>query len=99
MDMKKNTLITGQNLFEAIINVTGFTPLESDMQEILWAVERDQPKQSAVSLDEANIAELAQIGSQHLYLGDMDEGKISYGGILEIIKRYEQFRENQIAKP
>jgi len=30
-----------QNLFEAIINVTGFTPLESDMFEIISAYEKD----------------------------------------------------------
>jgi hypothetical protein len=31
----------GQNLFETIQNVTGFTPLESDMQEIINAVKED----------------------------------------------------------
>ena len=30
-----------QNLFETIQNVTGFTPLESDMQEIINAVKED----------------------------------------------------------
>src|ERR1035437_9789389 len=31
-----------QNLFEAIINVTGFTPLESDMFEIIAAYRKDR---------------------------------------------------------
>ena len=31
-----------QNLFNAIIDVTGFTPLESDMREILIAIEKDK---------------------------------------------------------
>ena len=47
----------------------------------------------SVYLTENQIAELAQIGSQHLYLGAMDEGRISYGGIMEILKRYEELRE------
>ncbi len=47
----------------------------------------------SVYLTENQIAELAQIGSQHLYLGAMDEGRISYGGIMEILKRYEEFRK------
>ena len=34
-------LNVGQSLFEAIVNVTGHTPLESDMQAILSAVEKD----------------------------------------------------------
>ena len=47
----------------------------------------------SVYLTENQIAELAQIGSQHLYLGVMDEGRISYGGIIEILKRYEELRK------
>ena len=47
----------------------------------------------SVYLTENQIAELAQIGSQHLYLGSMDEGRISYGGIMEILKRYEELRK------
>ena len=47
----------------------------------------------SVYLTENQIAELAQIGCQHLYLGEMDEGRISYGGIMEILKRYEQLRK------
>ena len=47
----------------------------------------------SVYLTENQIAELAQIGSQHLYLGAMDEGRISYGGIMEILKRYEELRK------
>ena len=47
----------------------------------------------SVYLTENQIAELAQIGSQHLYLGAMDEGRISYVGIMEILKRYEEFRK------
>ena len=47
----------------------------------------------SVYLTENQIAELAQIGSQYLYLGVMDEGRISYGGIIEILKRYEELRK------
>ena len=47
----------------------------------------------SVYLTENQIAELAQIGSQYLYLGAMDEGRISYGGIIEILKRYEELRK------
>lgn len=47
----------------------------------------------SVYLTENQIAELAQIGSQHLYLGAMEEGRISYGGIIEILKRYEELRK------
>ena len=32
----------GQNLFDALQNVAGFTALESDMQEIVLAVKKDQ---------------------------------------------------------
>lgn len=34
-----------QHLFEAIIKVTGFTPLQSDMQEIINAYEKDMIEQ------------------------------------------------------
>lgn len=47
----------------------------------------------SVYLTENQIAELAEIGSQHLYLGAMDEGRISYGGIMEILKKYEELRK------
>ncbi|MFZ1297385.1 MAG: hypothetical protein WAT16_05015 [Saprospiraceae bacterium] len=47
----------------------------------------------SVYLTENQIAELANIGSQHLYLGAMDEGRLSYGGVLEILKRYEELRK------
>ncbi len=47
----------------------------------------------SVYLTENQIAELAQIGSQHLYLDAMDEGRISYVGIIEILKRYEYLRK------
>jgi hypothetical protein len=47
----------------------------------------------SVYLTENQIAELAGIGSQYLYLGAMDEGRISYGGIMEILKRYEELRK------
>lgn len=49
----------------------------------------------SVYLTENQIAELAGIGSQHLYLGAMDEGRISYGGIMEILKRYEELRKTE----
>lgn len=49
----------------------------------------------SIYLTENQIAELAQIGSQHLYAAtDNDDPKISYGGILEIIQKYEEFRKN-----
>lgn len=47
----------------------------------------------SVYLTENQIAELAEIGRQHLYLGAMDEARISYGGIIEILKRYEEIRK------
>lgn len=47
----------------------------------------------SVYLTENQIAELAQIGSQYLYLGEMEEGRLSYGGVLEILKRYEELRK------
>lgn len=48
----------------------------------------------SVYLTENQIAELANIGSNHLYLGAMDEGRLSYGGVLEILKRYEELRKS-----
>jgi hypothetical protein len=51
------------------------------------------PVSGSVYLTENQIAELANIGSQHLYLGAMDEGRLSYGGVLEILKRYEELRK------
>lgn len=47
----------------------------------------------SVYLTENQIAELAQIGSQYLYLGAMENGRLSYGGVLEILKRYEELRK------
>ena len=52
----------------------------------------------SVYLTENQIAELANIGSQHLYLGAMDEGILSYGGVLEILKRYEELRKTAAGK-
>ncbi len=46
-------------------------------------------------LTENQIAELASIGSQNLYLDEMDKGRLSYGGVLEIIKRYEELRKTE----
>lgn len=48
--------------------------------------------EESVCLTENQIAELANIGSQHLYLNLMDEGRLSYLGVLEIIKKYEELR-------
>ena len=45
-------------------------------------------------LTENQIAELAQIGSKYLYLDAMEEGRISYAGIFEIIRAYEKIRIN-----
>lgn len=47
----------------------------------------------SVDLTENQISELAQIGSNHSYLGAMDECRISHGGIMQILKRYEEFRK------
>ena len=47
----------------------------------------------SVYLTENQIAELAQVGCRYLYVGAMDECRISYGGIMEILKRYEEFRK------
>lgn len=44
-------------------------------------------------LTENQIAELAEIGNRYLYLGVMEEGRISYAGVFEIIKKYEEFRK------
>lgn len=44
-------------------------------------------------LTENQIAELAQIGSQYVYLDAMEKGRISGVGIMEIIKRYENLRK------
>jgi hypothetical protein len=46
----------------------------------------------SVFLTENEIAELANVGSQYLYLGAMDEGRLSYEGVLKILKRYEELR-------
>jgi hypothetical protein len=54
---------------------------------VKWQAER------IFNLTENQIAELANIGSKHLYLGSMDEGRLSYGGVLEILKRYEELRK------
>ena len=45
---------------------------------------------NTTELSENQIAELAQIGSKYLYLGALEEGRISYGGIIEILKRYNE---------
>lgn len=47
-------------------------------------------------LTEPQITRLANIGNKYLYLDSMDEGAISYGGILEIIKNYEMMRKEFI---
>ena len=44
-------------------------------------------------LTENEIAELADIGSQYLYLDAMENGRLSYGGVVEILKRYERVRK------
>jgi hypothetical protein len=46
-----------------------------------------------MGLTEKQIDELSHIGSQHLYLGAMDEGRLSSIGVLEILKRYEELRK------
>lgn len=71
---------------------------ERDLMEEIKTTELQPNKNTNVDglvfLTENDISELAQIGSQHLYLGEMDEGRLSYGGVLEIIKRYEEIRKN-----
>ena len=47
-------------------------------------------------LTEPQITSLANIGNKYLYLDSMDEGAISYGGIMEIIKNYEMMRKEFI---
>lgn len=39
-----------QNLFNTIVNVTGFTPLESEMFEILNAIEKDKKEEGQVDI-------------------------------------------------
>lgn len=63
--------------------------IQSDI-ELLESLLEEQPQ----SLTENQIAELAQIGSQHLYLGEMDEGRLSYGGVIEIITKYNEMLQN-----
>lgn len=42
-----------QNLFNTIVNVTGFIPLESDMFEIIEAIQRDRNEEGRVDLLQA----------------------------------------------
>ncbi len=68
-----------------------------DLEEILkWVREKGQCSipdvGNSVFMTENQIEELANIGSQHLYVGATDEGRLSHGGVLEIIKRYNAIK-------
>lgn len=45
-----------------------------------------------VTLTENQIADLSIIASKYLYLGVNDEGRMSYNGIIEVLKKYESIR-------
>ena len=45
----------------------------------------------SLPLTESQIIELANIGSTYVYEGVM-EGRISAGGIFEVIRKYEEFK-------
>lgn len=100
---------TPQEVFKEVLEDLGFAGYKPDQMtnSDYWlctctAMERYAESQKSdslpnvsgsVYLTEDQIAKLAQIGSQHLYLGAMDEGRISYGGITEILKMYEEIRK------
>jgi hypothetical protein len=70
-----------------------------DEERILTAVDAYSKallQQASVSgslqLSEAQITELAHIGSNYVYEGVMEDGRISELGILEVIKKYEEFK-------
>jgi choline kinase len=48
-------------------------------------------------MTENQIAELANIGRQYIYLDEADKCRLSHGGVLEILKRYEELRAPDIA--
>jgi hypothetical protein len=48
-------------------------------------------------MTENQIAELANIGRQYIYLDEVDKCRLSHGGVLEIIKRYEELRTPDVA--
>jgi len=50
------------------------------------------PVIGSVNLTENQIGELSDIGRQYIYLDENDEGRLSHGGVVEIIKRYEELR-------
>jgi hypothetical protein len=64
--------------------------LQSANAELLEAL---KAAANSKELTEKEITELAEIGSQYIYLDIMDNGRISYGGVFEIIKRYEAMRQ------
>jgi hypothetical protein len=50
------------------------------------------PVIGSVNLTQNQIGELSDIGRQYIYLDENDEGRLSHGGVVEIIKRYEELR-------
>jgi len=71
---------------------------EFDIDYVQWIERqvlalRQPPVSGSVYLTENQVAELANIGSNHLYLVSMDECRLSYGGVLEILKRYDEIRK------
>ena len=53
----------------------------------------------SVCLTENEISELANIGSQHLYTGANDETRLSHGGVVAILERYEELCKIERYKP
>ena len=68
-------------------NTTSKQQYQTDIRKLITALKEAEKLKD---LTENHISELANIGSKHLYLGAMDEGRLSHGGVLEIIKRYEE---------
>jgi predicted XRE-type DNA-binding protein len=69
-----------------------------ELEQLIEQEVKVQKKLSDTSfeLTESQISELASIGSENIYLGAMDEGRLSYGGVYEIIKKYEEFKSSKI---
>lgn len=86
-----------KNIIEDWLKKNPNPEIDAQVEKEALELHNEQLRQTTVSgsvyLTENQIAELAQIGSQHLYLGEMEEGRISYGGIIEILKRYEELRK------
>jgi hypothetical protein len=88
--MKEQFLKKWSNWWSLIKNAKQIN--EAFARELNELIEREVELRESVHLTENQIAELANIGSQHLYLGAMDERRLSYGGVLEILKKYKELK-------